>query len=222
MIFLPVTLLLVLALGLVLVLLFVLVEVRVLAYAYKKIGVRPRYVFGLLLLTLLGSHVNVPLYSVPVERIVPPRTEWMFGRPYEVPNQLRPGATVVAVNVGGALIPALLSLYLLLRTRMVWPMLLGTALVAIVVNHLARVVPGVGIVVPMLVPPLVAAGAGLVLAFRRAPPVAYVSGSMGALVGADLVNLGRVAEMGAPIVSIGGAGTFDGVFLTGIIAGLLA
>jgi uncharacterized membrane protein len=222
MIFLPVTLLLVLALGLALALLFVLVEVRVLAYAYKKIGVRPRYVFGLLLLTLLGSHVNVPLYSVPVERIVPPRTEWMFGRPYEVPEQLRPGVTVVAVNVGGALIPALLSLYLLLRTRMVWQMLLGTALVAIVVNHLARVVPGVGIVVPMLVPPLVAAGAGLVLAFRRAPPVAYVSGSMGALVGADLVNLGRVAEMGAPILSIGGAGTFDGVFLTGIIAGLLA
>lgn len=52
--------------------------------------------------------------------------------------------------------------------------------------------------------------------------MAYVSGSMGALIGADLANLGRVAEMGAPIVSIGGAGTFDGVFLTGIIAGLLA
>jgi uncharacterized membrane protein len=221
-IFLPVTLVLVLALGLLLAVLFVLVEVRVLAYAYQKIGVRPRYVFGLLLLTLLGSHVNVPLYSIPVERIVPPRTEWMFGRPYEVPERLAPGATVVAVNVGGALIPTLLSLYLLLRTRMAWQMLLGTAVVAIVVNQLARVVPGVGIVVPMLVPPLVAAAVGLLLAFRRAPPVAYVSGSMGALVGADLVNLGRVAEMAAPIVSIGGAGTFDGVFLTGIIAGLLA
>ena len=222
MIFLPVTVVLVLALGLLLAVLFVLVEVRVLAYAYQKIGVRPRYVFGLLLLTLLGSHVNVPLYSVPVERIVPPRTEWMFGRPYAVPERLAPGATVVAVNVGGALIPTLLSLYLLLRTRMAWQMLLGTAVVAIVVNQLARVVPGVGIVVPMLVPPLVAAAVGLLLAFRRAPPVAYVSGSMGALVGADLVNLGRVAEMAAPIVSIGGAGTFDGVFLTGIIAGLLA
>jgi uncharacterized membrane protein len=221
-IFLPVTVVLVLALGLLLAVLFVLVEVRVLAYAYQKIGVRPRYVFGLLLLTLLGSHVNVPLYSIPVERIVPPRTEWMFGRPYEVPERLAPGATVVAVNVGGALIPTLLSLYLLLRTRMAWQMLLGTAVVAIVVNQLARVVPGVGIVVPMLVPPLVAAAVGLLLAFRRAPPVAYVSGSMGALVGADLVNLGRVAEMAAPIVSIGGAGTFDGVFLTGIIAGLLA
>jgi uncharacterized membrane protein len=63
---------------------------------------------------------------------------------------------------------------------------------------------------------------GLVLAVRRAPPVAYVSGSMGALVGADLWNLPRIGELGASVVSIGGAGTFDGVFLTGILAGLLA
>src|SRR5438094_155051 len=63
---------------------------------------------------------------------------------------------------------------------------------------------------------------GVVLAFRRAPRVAYVSGSRGALIGADLLNLPRIGELGAPVVSIGGAGTFDGVFLTGIIAGLLA
>jgi uncharacterized membrane protein len=68
----------------------------------------------------------------------------------------------------------------------------------------------------------VAAAVGLLLAFRRAPPVAYVAGSMGTLLGADVWNLGRIAELGAPVVSIGGAGTFDGVFLTGIIAGLLA
>jgi uncharacterized membrane protein len=45
---------------------------------------------------------------------------------------------------------------------------------------------------------------------------------MGALVGADLWNLPRIGELGASVVSIGGAGTFDGVFLTGILAGLLA
>ena len=52
--------------------------------------------------------------------------------------------------------------------------------------------------------------------------VAYVAGSMGTLIGADIMNLHRVVELGAPMLSIGGAGTFDGVFLTGIIAGLLA
>jgi uncharacterized membrane protein len=103
-----------------------------------------------------------------------------------------------------------------------WRMVIGTAVVALVVNQMAEVVPGVGIVVPVLLPPLLAAGVALVLAFRRAPPVAYVAGTMGAMIGADLLNLGRVAEMGAPMASIGGAGTFDGVFLTGILAGLLA
>ena len=44
---------------------------------------------------------------------------------------------------------------------------------------------------------------------------------MGALVGADLTNLGGITKLGAPMVSIGGAGTFDGVFLTGVIAVLL-
>ena len=74
----------------------------------------------------------------------------------------------------------------------------------------------------MIVPHLVAAGVALPLAFRRAPPLAYVSGSMGTLIGADLMNLGKISRLGAPVVSIGGAGTFDGVFLTGILAGLLA
>jgi uncharacterized membrane protein len=100
-------------------------------------------------------------------------------------------------------------------------MLLGAAIVAVVAHAFARVVPGVGIAISMFIPPLTAALVGLVLSWRRAPPVAYVAGSMGTLIGADLLNLGRVAELGAPVLSIGGAGTFDGVFLTGIIAGLI-
>jgi len=213
---------LILLLVLLLVVFVVLVELRILSYAYQKIGIRPRYVFGILVLTLLGSHVNIPLYAVPARRIVAPETVWMFGQPYSVPRVVQHDATIVAFNVGGALIPALLSIYLFFRMHMPGRMLIATAVVALVVNQLARVVPGVGIVVPMLLPPLLAAGVALILAFRRAPPVAYVAGTMGSLIGADLLNLGRVAEMGAPIVSIGGAGTFDGVFLAGILAGLLA
>jgi len=169
--------------------------VRILAYAYRKIGVRPRYMFLVLLLTLVGSLVNIPLFSL--------------------------GRLVVAINVGGALVPLLLSLYLFVHLRLRGRMLIGTAIVAAIVHSLAQIVPGAGIAVPWLVPPLAAAGVSLLLSFRQAPPVAYVAGSMGTLIGADLMNLHRVAEIGAPVVSIGGAGTFDGVFLTGIIAGLL-
>ncbi|HET7341443.1 MAG TPA: DUF1614 domain-containing protein [Methylomirabilota bacterium] len=204
-----------------LILLVVMIELRVLAYAYRKIGVRPRYMVAVLLLSLLGSHVNIPLYSVSVPRLTPPEEITIMGRTYIVPPAVEPGATVVAINVGGGLLPILLSLYLFLRLGMRTRMLIGTAIVAVLVHGLARVVPGIGIAVPMLLPPLVAAAVGLVLAFRRAPPVAYVAGSMGTLIGADLTNLHRIAELGAPIVSIGGAGTFDGVFLTGIIAGLI-
>jgi uncharacterized membrane protein len=218
----PLTAPFLLLLVLLLALLIFLIEIRVLAYAYRKIGVRPRYVFAILVLSLIGSHVNVPLYSVPVTHVSAPREVWLFGQAYVVPPTVERGATVVAINVGGALIPVLLSIYLAIRTKLVGRMIVGTAIVAAIVHALAQIVPGMGIAVPMFVPPLIAAGVGLVLSFRRAPPVAYVAGSMGTLIGADLLNLHRIAQLGAPVVSIGGAGTFDGVFLTGIIAGLLA
>jgi uncharacterized membrane protein len=83
-------------------------------------------------------------------------------------------------------------------------------------------VPGIGIAIPSLVPPIIAATVALLVARTNVAAVAYVSGSLGTLIGADLLNLGRIQGLGAPVVSIGGAGTFDGVFLTGIIAVLLA
>src|SRR3989442_8340637 len=125
------------------------------------------------------------------------------------------GAAVVAISVGGAWLPSLLSLYLFLRLRMCVRMLVGVAVVALIVYRLASFVPGVGIAVPMLVPPLAAVAVSLVLAFRRAPPVAYVSGSMGTLIGADVLNLRRIAELGAPMISIGGGGDLRRLFLSG-------
>src|SRR5262245_26347246 len=86
-------------------LLVLLVEVRVLAYAYRKIGVRPRYVFAVLLASLVGSHVNIPVYALRVERLRPAPTISAFGRTHVVPPAVEPGTTVVAINVGGALIP---------------------------------------------------------------------------------------------------------------------
>ena len=223
MIVLPVAVpLLVLLLVALLVVLVVLVELKVLSYAYRKIGVRPRYVFLIMLLTLVGSGVNIPLFQIPAGRMVAPHTRWLHGTPYAVPDALHAGVTVVAINVGGALIPALLSIYLFFHMPLRARMTIGTVVIAVIVHQLAQLVPGVGIVVPTLMPPLIAAGVALILAYHRAPPVAYVSGTMGTLIGADLLNLGKVAHMGAPMVSIGGAGTFDGVFLTGILAGLLA
>jgi uncharacterized membrane protein len=207
---------------LLLALLVLVFELRILSYAYRKIGVPPRYMFIVMLVSLLGSHVNLPLFEMRAPPVAAPPATTVYGRTYVRPPVVDPGRTVVAIHVGGALVPLLLSIYLFVKFRMRARMIVGTAIVAAVVHALATIVPGVGIAVPMFLPPLAAAAVALVLAFRRAPPLAYVAGSMGALIGADLLNLPRVAQLGAPVVSIGGAGTFDGVFLTGIIAGLLA
>ena len=199
--------------------LVLLVELRILRYAYRKIGVPARAMFLVLLVSLLGSFVDLPLFSLRVDRAAPTRDR---SGPPRASTTGTAGTTVVAINVGGALLPVVLSVYLFVRSGVRRRMLLGTVVVAAIVHSMARIVPGVGVAVPMLIPPLAAAGVALLLAFRRAPPVAYVAGSMGTLIGADLLNLRRIAEIGAPVVSIGGAGTFDGVFLTGILAGLLA
>jgi uncharacterized membrane protein len=83
-------------------------------------------------------------------------------------------------------------------------------------------VPGLGIAVPVFVPALATAIVAMLMSRQYAAPLAYIGGSLGTLIGADLTNLDRVRGLGVPVASIGGAGTFDGIFLTGILAVLLA
>jgi len=130
--------------------------------------------------------------------------------------------TVIAVNVGGAVIPGLLSFYLLVRYRLWLLGGLAIVIVAAVCYSLAQPVPGLGIALPVFVPPLSAAVVALILSRAHGPALAYIGGSIGCLVGADLLNLGKIQGLGAPVASIGGAGTFDGIFLTGAFAVLLA
>jgi len=198
------------------------VQIGILRYAYEKMGVARRHVFAVLLLTLLGSYVNIPVAELPPEEVVSNQVVSSFGIEYVIPRVQEWPRTIIAVNVGGALIPTLLSLYLLVKKRLYGPGLLAVAVVALVVHSMAYPVRGVGISVPVFIPPLVAAATAMLLARRAAPSIAYIAGSLGTLIGADLMNLGRIQGLGAPVASIGGAGTFDGVFLTGIIAVLLA
>ena len=145
-----------------------------------------------------------------------------FGQRYVVPRQYRARETVVAVNLGGAVVPLLLSGYLLLQAQAPVRVLIATAVVAAVTHWYAQPLRGVGIAVPLFIPPLSAALVALLLVPQQAPLTAYVAGTTGTLIGADLLHLRKIPGLGAPVVSIGGAGTFDGVFLTGIIAVLLS
>ncbi len=202
--------------------LIILIEVNVLTYAYHKMGVNQRYVFALLLLSLLGSYINIPIYQLPPEQIRSGGTVFFYGVPYVIPMITEAPGTVIAVNLGGAVIPTLLALYLIIKNRLYLRALVGSAIAAVISHRMAHLVPGVGIAVPILIPALVALAIGLLLSWQHAPALAYIVGTLGTLIGADLANLGKLQGLGAPVASIGGAGTFDGIFLTGILAVLLA
>ncbi len=205
----------------VLLILLIFVQIGVISYAFEKLGFSPWQVFLLLYATLFGSLINVPVLRLESEPVVTHRIVQFWGMRYLVP-QIEPAhRMVIAVNLGGAVIPTVVSLMLLLRGG-IFPPLVAAAIVTIVVNRFARPVPGVGIAVPVLIAPLTALLAGALLSPHDLPRVAYISGTLGTLFGADLLNLGKIKGLGAPVASIGGAGTFDGIFITGILAVLFA
>ncbi|MEZ5815590.1 MAG: DUF1614 domain-containing protein [Hyphomicrobiaceae bacterium] len=202
--------------------LVVLIQIQALQYAYERLGI-PRGVAALLLVAcLLGSYVNIPIAHLPEKEIVSGQVVTVFGSRYVIPVVRDWPGTVIAVNVGGALIPIVTSIYLIVRNGLWITAPIAVAALAALSYALAKPVPGLGIAVPVFVPALAAAAVALLLSRRHAAPLAYIGGSIGTLVGADLLNLGRIQGLGAPIASIGGAGTFDGVFITGIVAVLLA
>jgi uncharacterized membrane protein len=205
-----------------------LIQIGILRFAYLRIGVSSRAAMALLLGSLIGSYINIPIAELPERDLqsgVEASHDHRHHRIRRDRHRLRTNAmagTVIAVNVGGAVIPALLSLYLLYRNRMWWNGVIATAVITAIIHMLAYPVSGVGIAVPVFVPPIATALVAVLIARENAAALAYVSGSLGTLIGADLLNLEAIREIGAPVASIGGAGTFDGIFLTGIMAVLLA
>lgn len=191
---------------------------RILPFASGNMGLGPRTMLAVLLLCLLGSYVNIPIVYLPERHVFTAAEVTYFGVRYMIPVVHEWPATVLAVNLGGAVIPTLLSLYLIAKNRLFALSLAGIAVVAIACYLLAKPEPGLGIAEPVFVPSLVTAIVAVTLSRRYAGPLAYASGSLGTLIGADLLNLGKIQGLGAPIASIGGAGTFDGIFLTGLLA----
>lgn len=200
---------------------FVLVQVNAIVLAFIKIGIPTEKVFATLIALLLGSFINIPIKKIPQEIMVTERRINFFGLSYMVPVWRRK-MTVVAVNVGGALIPTLISLYLLIRTGLYLKASLATLFMTLICFKMAKPIRGIGIALPFFVPPALAALFSLFLAYKDAPVIAYISGTLGTLIGADILNLKKIGNLGAPVASIGGAGTFDGIFLTGVLAVLLS
>ena len=198
------------------------VYVGAISVTFSKLGLTRESAFILLFLSLLGSVINIPLFTI--RSTEPTRLRGTYVPAYlqDFLKRLH-GRTLIAVNVGGCIIPVLFSGYLFVTQPLtLQEVLIGVVLVTLVSYFYSFPVKGIGIGMPMLIAPLSAAIIAIILNDELSAPLAYISGTMGVLIGADLLNFRHVSRMGAMIAAIGGAGTFDGIFMTGILAVLLA
>jgi len=184
-------------------LLFFFLYVSSIEKVYVRIGFTREEAGTILLLTLFLGWIAIPLF---------PYNDWWVG-----------------ISIGGGLIPIVMC-YLLLRSRRVGLAegAIGITVVAYITYFVTRPEEGVGIVadIPIAFAPALAAGLYGISTFwidiDKAAPLAYFSGVMGTLVGADVFHLSEVLsftppEEGAGLV-IGGANIFDMVYITGIVA----
>jgi uncharacterized membrane protein len=188
--------------------------------SFAKLGLSPMTGVLLLILSLVGSVINLPISRRRIVLEEQRSLQVPFSLLFYAPPRVR--EQTIAINIGGAVIPTCFSIYLLLTKAPLWQTVVATIVVAAFARMLARPRPGVGIVMPVWIPPLLAVALALLLSRHNAPPVAYISGTMGTLIGADLLNFPAFKRLGAHVLSIGGAGVFDGIFLVGILAALLA
>lgn len=175
-------------------------------FAFRGLGFGPASAMALVGAIGLGSAVDVPL----------------IGRRSRAGGPERRPA--IGVNVGGCLIPLAIACERALRLPSgAWgPLLAAVAMVALACFATARPVADRGIVLPWMLPGLLGAALALSLVPARAVAVAYVSGTFGPLLGAELPHLRRLGRLGAARVGIGGAGAFDGLLWSGLLAACLA
>lgn len=199
------------------------VQVGLISIAFEKLGLSPESAYLLLLCTLAGSMVNLPLFSLGADSAPQPKTSPELAR--WVLFKLPPftGRIIVVINVGGAVVPVAFTLYLIAHNPLnPFHIVAAIAAVAIIARKFSFTIPGIGIGIPMLLAPVAAALVATILDPLQRAPLAYVGGTLGVLIGADLLGLKDIRKLGTPFAVIGGAGTFDGVFLTGLVAVLLA
>ena len=195
--------------------------------ALAKLGLGPTSSLLVALGIFMGGVINIPVTRIEQTELVEYRPTQLLGLDRLLARPVQQQSfTIIAVNLGGCLVPTVLAGYQVGRLALQAPSTLLALGAALALNvalcyYFATPVPQQGIALQSLIPAGAAALTGLVLAPEWAPPVAFSAGVLGPLVGADLLHLDDIAEIGTGMASIGGAGTFDGVVLSGLVATLL-
>ena len=196
--------------------------------ALMKLRLSPQAALVVILGILIGSGINIPVRRLARTKEVVDDPLALFGFAGWWPHLRRVRReTIIAVNVGGCLIPLGVAcyegLFLLMESpQALWGLGLAIVLNTLVCYLMARPIEGIGIAMPGMMPALVAALGAIALVPDHAPPVAFIAGVLGPLIGADLLHLRDMEKIATGVASIGGAGTFDGIVLSGIIAAYLA
>lgn len=204
------------------VLLVIILQLGIFSIALAKLGLSPNSAVLLLSCTLIGSMINLRLFTMNSSFTKTPEN-FLLPRSLLKQKHFQKGKTIIALNVGGALIPISFSIYLImLHTIDLLNLIIATLAVTTISYSFSRPIKGLGIGIPIFIAPLTAAFSALMIDPVHSAPLAYICGTLGVLIGADLLRLKDIKQMAVPTASIGGAGTFDGIFFTGIIAVLLA
>ena len=114
------------------VILLVLIQLGVLRYAYMRLGISSNAALLLLFSSLVGSYFNIPVAYLAEQQVLSQQVIDFFGMRYVVPFVAERPGTLIAVNVGGAVIPTMTSVYLLVRNRLWVPAALATVAIAVV------------------------------------------------------------------------------------------
>ena len=206
MVHLPVTFILFLAIVLLLPLLLLGIAIDIVELAVAKLGFSASAAFWLLAAVIVGSTINIPLYRRKTEiTVVSDFADFWLQQFWGIPLRRIQQEMVVAVNVGGGLIPVLLALYQFTRSDAI-VIVAVTVIVTIASYFSVQIVPGIGIQMNALVGPLTAALSAVLIAGNEAPAVAFAGGILGVLIGADLLHLREIERMASGVLSIGGAG----------------
>lgn len=211
---------------LLLIVLLPLVFGELMAGSLTKLHLSPNMAAILMFGIVFGGLINIPLIRLDRSGASTHDPFAVYGLSGLIPwTQQMHSQTIIAVNVGGCLIPVGIAIYELMRLAgggAFVPAVIASGVNTAVCYAAARPVPRIGITIPGLIPPAVAALMALALAPHDAAPVAFIAGVMGPLIGADLFHIGAFTARGVGMASIGGAGTFDGIVLSGIVAAYLA
>ncbi len=196
--------------------------------AMAKLRLTPEAGLIVVMGIFLGSVINIPIKKISRDEdlLVDPFSAFGLFGVFPRFQRIR-RETIIAINVGGCVIPTGLALYEVSQIAASSTTSLSALALAVSINvsmcyWIAKPVEGIGIAIPAFIPPLTAVFAALLLAPEEAPAVAFVAGVMGPLIGADIMHLRDIPRIATGMGSIGGAGTFDGIVLSGILAAYLA